>query len=363
MGARKRRISQKQLAEELGVSQSLVSFVLNGRREGISPESFQRIWQHALEKGYRPKGMKIDEAPADLPSGSAVGIILRAGIGLTTQLNFWGHVHNGLHQALQKQMVSTMFLGSEEGLDIPEFVDSFSPHRPLLGLVIFGQVEPAFLQAMKELHPRIVTISATYPGTSYSVIANEQQSLDLLVEHLWGLGHTHFAWVGGNLDKQNHHNRFSALKTALRLRGGSLEREDTVLMKHAERLDGYNAAKKLVESGKRQGPVPTAWICHNGSMARGASVYLMQHGIRLPQDVSLTAVDMSRICIETPPFITSAFASPEEMGRRAAEILLRPAGETDEMHTGLVLPSSLEVRQTTGRPGKRPLAQPPGKRS
>ena len=356
IGPTKQRISQKQLAEELGVSQSLVSFVLNGRREGISPESFQRIWRHALEKGYRPKGMKIDKAPVHLPSGSAVGIIFRSGIGLTTQLNFWGHVHSGLHGALQKRLVSTMFLGSEEALDIPEFVDSFNPHRPLVGLAVFGQVEPAFLQAMKQLHPHIVTISATYPGTSYSVVANEQQALDLTVEHLWDLGHTHFAWIGGNLDKQNHQNRFSALKTALRLKGASLAPEDTVLMRHAERLDGYNAAKRLVESGRRKGDVPTAWVAHNGSMARGATVYLLEKGIRMPQDVSLVAVDMTRICEETPPLITSAFASPEEMGRKAAEILLHRADEDEWTFSTLVLPSSLAVRKTTGRPGRRPLS-------
>jgi LacI family transcriptional regulator len=153
---------------------------------------------------------------------------------------------------------------------------------------------------------------------------------------------------------QNHQHRFSALKTALRLRGVALERDATALMKHAERLDGYTAAKQLVEAGKRRAALPTAWVCYNGSMARGATVYLLERGLHLPQDVSLAAVDMSRICTETPPYITSAFASPEDMGRTAAELLLARGGSVEGTFSDLVLPSTLEVRQSTGRPVREP---------
>ncbi len=44
------RISQTRLAKDLGVSQGLVSMVLNGRRENISPETYQRIWDHAFNR-------------------------------------------------------------------------------------------------------------------------------------------------------------------------------------------------------------------------------------------------------------------------------------------------------------------------
>jgi LacI family transcriptional regulator len=55
-GVTKKRenISQQRIARDLGVSQALVSLVLNGKRENISEESYQRIWNHALKIGYRP---------------------------------------------------------------------------------------------------------------------------------------------------------------------------------------------------------------------------------------------------------------------------------------------------------------------
>jgi hypothetical protein len=52
------------MARELGVSQTLVSQVLNGRTEYCSRESFLRIWTHALQRGYCPKGMLAGGLPA-----------------------------------------------------------------------------------------------------------------------------------------------------------------------------------------------------------------------------------------------------------------------------------------------------------
>ena len=61
---RSKKISQAQLARELGLSQAMVSLVLNGRRQGISPETYDRIWAHAVKRGYHPKGMRLASSPA-----------------------------------------------------------------------------------------------------------------------------------------------------------------------------------------------------------------------------------------------------------------------------------------------------------
>ena len=43
----------QRIARDLDVSQALVSMVLNGKRQNINPDSYQRIWDHALKIGYR----------------------------------------------------------------------------------------------------------------------------------------------------------------------------------------------------------------------------------------------------------------------------------------------------------------------
>src|SRR6187402_2660226 len=59
-----KKVSQTQLARELGISQALVSLVLNGRKQGINAETYDRIWAHAVKRGYHPKGMRLASSPA-----------------------------------------------------------------------------------------------------------------------------------------------------------------------------------------------------------------------------------------------------------------------------------------------------------
>ena len=61
---RPKKISQTQLARELGISQALVSLALNGRKEGINAETYERVWAHATKRGYSPKGMHLAASPA-----------------------------------------------------------------------------------------------------------------------------------------------------------------------------------------------------------------------------------------------------------------------------------------------------------
>ena len=63
---RPKKVSQTQLARELGISQALVSLVLNGRRQGISPETYERIWAHAVKRGT-PSGKKTTSKSGPAP--------------------------------------------------------------------------------------------------------------------------------------------------------------------------------------------------------------------------------------------------------------------------------------------------------
>ena len=74
---RPRKISQTQLAKQLGISQALVSLALNGRSAGINPDTYKRIWDHAVSVGYLPKGMRVDSTP-DSTRVKQIGFILRA---------------------------------------------------------------------------------------------------------------------------------------------------------------------------------------------------------------------------------------------------------------------------------------------
>src|ERR1051325_1846372 len=336
---RRERISQQKIARDLGVSQALVSLVLNGKRENISPESFDRIWKYAIKIGYRPKGMQVS---GNHIASRSVGFILRAGLRLHTQSNFFSHAQHGLPARLVEDGYHSVFLGSEDDLG-PRAVQQRVRHPQLFGLAILGEVQPRFLKAIKATQQNVVAISVSYPGLCHSVMPNEEQALELLVTHLAELGHRRFAWVGG--DKGMHYNlrRHAALVAALSHHELELSPKFAVDVHDGDRLGGWKATEILLSRNSRRS-FPTAWVCANGLMARGAINCLMQKGWRVPEQISVVAVDATRVCVEELPTITGAHADPERMGAQAAELLLKAAGKTTEQSPlDVVLPAQLTV--------------------
>jgi LacI family transcriptional regulator len=337
-----RRVSQQKIARDLGVSQALVSLVLNGKRENVSPKSYERIWNYALKLGYRPKGMQ--------PSGNHlatrnVGFILRAGLRLHTQSNFFSHVQHGLHEGLLAHGYHSVFLGSEDDLGVRALQQKLRENH-LFGLAILGQVEEKFLRAIKSAQENIVAISVSYPGLCHSVMPNEKQALRQLVEHLTELGHCEFAWLGGDRNLNYNIRRRSALLEALSSHELKPQSKFMVEIDSGDRLAGWRATEMMLErTGKKN--FPTAWVCVNGLMARGAVNCLMQKGWRIPEQISVVAVDATRVCVEEHPQITGAHADPEKMGAKAAELLWR-AREADESLADVMMGTQLTVRETSG---------------
>ena len=239
---KKERVSQQSIARDLGVSQALVSMVLNGMRQNISADSYRRIWDHALKIGYRPKGMQLNGSGTLITN---VGFILRSGLRLHTQSNFFSHVQHGLHAGLLTRGYHSVFLGSEEDLGVRSVQQKLRQSQ-VFGLAVLGQVDMKFLKAIKAVQPNLVTISVSYPGICHSVMANEEQALRLLVEHLTGLGHHRFAWVAG--DKGLHYNlrRHDGFVEALNRHGLKLADKFAVNVELGDRLAGWKAAEIML---------------------------------------------------------------------------------------------------------------------
>lgn len=342
---RGRKVSQQQIARGLGVSQALVSLVLNGKRENISEDTCQRIWRYANEVGYRPKGMQMDNRRA---GATNVGFVLRAGLRLHTQSNFFSHVQHGLHEGLLARGYHSVFLGAEDDLG-PAKVQQVLRRHQMFGLAVLGQVSLEFIKAIKAVQPNLAAVSFSYPGLCHSVMPNEREAVEQLVAHLADLGHRRFAWIGGDKGLDYNLRRHAGLVETLEARGLELPRKFSVDVDAGDRLAGWRAGEILLgQISKRS--FPTACVCANASVARGAVNCLMQKGWRVPEQISLVAIDATRICVEEHPEITGSHADPERVGLTAAELLLSGTDARDGMLSDVILPSRLTVRETSAKP-------------
>lgn len=340
-----KKVSQTQLAKELGISQALVSLVLNGRRAGINAETYGRIWAHATKRGYHPKGMRLASSPAAL--AHQVGIILRAPLRLNTPTLYFGHVQHGLHSALEAREVSAVFLGAEDQLDGDKLRRLFPAGHAFRGIVLIGEVARPFLDRLRRFDLRIVAVSARYPGLCHSVLGNEPQALESLVAHLHALGHRRFGWIGGNVGLGRHEARLQAFQAALNRFGLALAPRYTISRTEGDRAEGAEAALSVLPHARRR-DFPTAFICYNTLMAAGAARAFGRAGLRVPADVSLASADLSPVATEGTPRITAAGSNPEKLGEAAARLVLEARPDETGSFTDLMLPAHLFVGETTG---------------
>ncbi len=340
-----KRISQTQIAKKLGYSQALVSMVLNGRKQGISEDAYTRIWDYAITHGYSPRGMNIDSAKQS-QSPATIGYILRAPLKLANKSNFFSHIHQGLYDHLEEHNLKTIFLGSENDIDVNKLPEMGVLNNSVKGIAIMGEVKPRFLEGILKRELPVVYISARASGKCHSVISNEGQSGELLVDHLYQLGHRSFAWLGGNKFMGRHKERYEGVTEALKKYDIRIDPRFDARLTDADRREGFNAAKEIIEATNAK--PPSAWICLNSLMARGAISYLFQNGYRVPQDISIAAFDMTNVCIEEHPQITSASATPEDMGSEAGRILLESFKGSVKSLMDITLPSQIRELESTG---------------
>ena len=96
-------------------------------------------------------------------------------------------------------------------------------------------------------------------------------------------------------------------------------------------------------------PRPTAVFAANDEIAVGALQAIKRDNMRIGEDISVIGFDDLRIGMLYDPPLTTIGFDKVELGRSAIRALVASiAGQTDL--PDLTLPTSLEIRGTTGRP-------------
>jgi LacI family transcriptional regulator len=148
-------------------------------------------------------------------------------------------------------------------------------------------------------------------------LENEQGGF-MATEHILSLGHKHLAYISGPLFKLDVRDRLKGHKRALQQY--HIPFDDTLCYEGDFReLGGSNAMEYLLSLNK---PI-TAVVCANDQMASGAIAVCLEHGLRVPEDISFIGYDN----IPFPQYISpklSTVSNPiNEMGKMAARWVLR----------------------------------------
>lgn len=160
---------------------------------------------------------------------------------------------------------------------------------------------------------------ANLPG-ALSILDDNYEGGRMLVQYLYNKGHRNIAGIFKNDDIQGH-QRYAGYATALRDLG--LNMED-------KQLFWYNTeSKEHLLSGAYSDLLDqmlqefTSVVCYNDEIASYLISHLQKKGKKIPDELAVVSFDNSRYSELSPVRITSLSHGKYNVGRMAAELLMR----------------------------------------
>lgn len=168
-------------------------------------------------------------------------------------------------------------------------------------------------------------------------------------EHLHELGHVSVGIVMGSPDHQIARHRLEGFRAGFGDRGVALS-EQLIERNNFTEQAGHDAARRLLERPDR----PTAIFATNNHLALGLLRAIGETELRIPEDISIVAVDELPWAGLVRPGMTVVTQPTEAIADMAVSTLLERIGEgrdVDSETRAIVLQPKLVVRGSTARPG------------
>jgi len=324
------------VARLAGVSAQTVSRVSTGA-DPVRDDTRDRVLAAMHQLGYSP-----NRAARALRNGSfgTIGLIAhrfeRTGEALTTE---------AVVEAAAAEDLSVTLL-NVLSTDVDQWKNAAQrlTNQAIDGLVIIRaeQVTPDSLALPAGLP--VAVSDSRLVGHYAAVVADQVQGSRDAVRHLLDLGHRTVHHVAGPPDSEPALVRTATWQRCLDeagLRPPPLWQGDWTAR------SGYRVGQLLA-----QDPTITAVYCANDEMAFGLIRALHEHGLRVPQDVSVVGFDDIALSEFLSPPLTTVRQDFRRIGAELVRLVLEQLRSKESARTRVLIPTELIVRGTTAAPGR-----------
>ncbi|AVT28255.1 MULTISPECIES: LacI family DNA-binding transcriptional regulator [unclassified Plantactinospora] len=327
------------IADEVGVSLTTVSKVLNGRSD-VAPETRARVEASLERHRYRRRAKRqpsaveqIDLVFHELDSGWATQII--HGVQAVTNTANVGVV---LSQLGGRHRPSAQWL---EGVLL---------RRPLgVLLVLCHLTEPQRQQLARRSIPLVVIDTDSATSASVPTVGSNNWNGGLLAtRHLLELGHRRVACVSGPEDVLCSRARAAGFRSAHDEAGIPVD-PDLVRYGMFSAQAGYQYGMELLTRPDR----PTAIFAGSDMQALGVLRAARQLNLDVPADLSVIGYDDLPVASWIGPALTTVNQPLRDMAGTATQMLLDLARGAELSTSRIDLVTELVVRESTAPPRQR----------
>ena len=309
------RVTMKDVALRADVSQSTVSFVLNGLDDmRISPETRRRVLQAAEELGYRRRAAG---RPPKQAGHEVIGVMFdEVATSIFAAISIEGVQEEAWKQGVLAEVVMTGGDRAYEAAVLRKWAAD-RVRGVIYGSILTHRVElPGALAA----HRAILLNCHDAEGRFASVVPAERRGGEVAANALIAAGHRRIAFISGEPWMEASDQRMEGFERALRAAGLPVD-PSLVVEGNFLPSGGRTATLRLLDGPGR----PDAIFCANDLMAVGCYEALKERGERPGESVAVMGYDDQEIAQHLSPALSTVLLPHREMGQLCAERLLSDA--------------------------------------
>ena len=305
-----KRVSIKDVAREAGVSATTVSYVLNRNPdETISAETTQRVLEAVRRLHYVPN---LNARSLSSRRSNLIGVLIpqtEPGKEFMFSNPFYGELLSAIEYTARKNGYHLLLPRHAGGPELcergPEPGRGRHYHR--------GRLPGRNLEELRGMNVPIVLVDSYVKDAAFHTIGIEdREGARMATEYLLRKGHREVAFVSGSIREHGvNSKRYQGYCDAMAAAGIPIN-EDALYSQTVSYEYGVEAADEFVRRGCKQ----TAAFVTADVLAVGLVKGLLQHGLRIPQDLSVVGFDdvyLSRICY---PSLTTVHQDIARKGSR-----------------------------------------------
>jgi len=302
------------------VSNATVSRVINNS-DKVVPETRDLVHKAMVKLGYKP-----NRVARRLRQKGGVRHLLGLIIP-DIQNPFFAELARGVEDVAYAHKFAVMLCNSDENLKKEEFYIEVLQSESVDGIILppISECDLVVLKLIKSGLPVVTVDRSLTHGAIDKVEVDNRRGAFEAVDHLIKLGHRRIGLIAGRMNVSTSRERRLGYEDAM------MEHKLPVQPEYIRGGDFKQASgRAMTEELLELSPPPTALFVLNNLMTVGALEAIHRRKLRIPHDIAVIGFDDLPWAEALDPPLTVVRQPAYEVGRAAAELLLRrlenPAG-------------------------------------
>jgi LacI family transcriptional regulator len=337
-----KKITIEEVAKRANVSKGTVSAVINAKNT-VRPSTRDHVLKVMKEMNFRPKGMARNLKNGELDK--SIGVIIK-----DWNYSFYTSIASGVKEYANSKGYAVVIANSYNDNECEKKLTHLFSTKDIKGTIIApvveGKAEIEHLFKLKMINYPFVLLEDV-KGIQANVVAIDNLSaIKKAVTYLIESGHRKIVHFAGPPQSSHTQERIEGFRHAFS-ESTLVFKENMIVSIGSNYEDSYSKTIKYFKN-RNKADYPSAIVCFNDLQALAVMTALKDLNISIPDDISIIGNDDIFYARIYPIPLTTIRAPQRDIGRRAAEILIRNIESSNSIPTErVVFGTEFIIREST----------------